>query len=170
MSSISYLRRSPSTGSEPEMESTTDFSSTSESSDNPSETSSDREFVVSDTETLSRRSFSDYSTENGISDSADDISIGSPHIHRFRPIKVLVKRSVNRTDRPRPNIWSYGVPGRTRTGLPVLSEACLRCNPASRFFECIVCSIVLSNATSTPFPMDETTSTYTSGLLEKKRS
>jgi hypothetical protein len=59
------------------MESTTDFSSTSESSDNPSETSSDREFVVSDTETLSRRSFSDYSTENGISDSADDISIGN---------------------------------------------------------------------------------------------
>ncbi|CEL08107.1 hypothetical protein ASPCAL11260 [Aspergillus calidoustus] len=90
MSSISYLRRSPSMGSEPEMESTTDFSSTSQSSDNPSETSSDRDFVVSDTETLSRRSFSDYSAENGISDNADDISIESvnsalsPMIHPNR--------------------------------------------------------------------------------------
>jgi hypothetical protein len=116
MSSISYLRRSPSTGSEPETESTTDFPSTSESSYNPSETSSGRDFVVSDTETLSRRSFSDYSAENGINDYADDISIesvnfalspmkphradlGQPHIHRFRPVKVLAKRSANRNGR-----------------------------------------------------------------------
>ncbi|KAL4862638.1 hypothetical protein BDV12DRAFT_202852 [Aspergillus spectabilis] len=100
MSSISYLRRSPSTGSEPETESTTDFPSTSESSYNPSETSGDRDFVVSDTETLSRHSFSD-SAENGISDNTDDLSIESvnPHIHRLRPIKVLAKRSVNRNGR-----------------------------------------------------------------------
>ncbi|KAL2783010.1 hypothetical protein BJX66DRAFT_330901 [Aspergillus keveii] len=99
MSSISYLRHSPSTGGDPETESTTDFLSNSENSDNPSETSSDRDFVVSDTETLSRRSFSDYSAENGISDNADDISRESPHSHRFRPIKVLGKRSVNRNGR-----------------------------------------------------------------------
>ena len=70
MSSISDLyERSPSTESEPETKSTTDFPSTSESSYKPSETS----FVVSDAETLSPRSFSDYSTENDISDSADDL-------------------------------------------------------------------------------------------------
>ncbi|OJJ52329.1 hypothetical protein ASPSYDRAFT_713488 [Aspergillus sydowii CBS 593.65] len=96
MSSISYLRRSPSMGSEPETESTTDFSS--ESSYNLSESSGDRDFVVSDG-TLSRRSFSDYSAEDGISNNADDISIESAHIHRVRPIKVLAKRSANRNGR-----------------------------------------------------------------------
>ena len=66
MSSISDLyERSPSTESDPETESMTDF---------PSETSGDRDFVVSDAETLSPRSFSDYSAEN---DSADDLSIES---------------------------------------------------------------------------------------------
>ena len=70
MSSISDLyERSPSTESEPETESTTDFPSTSESSYKPSETS----FVVSDAETLSPRSFSDYLAENDISDSTDDL-------------------------------------------------------------------------------------------------
>ena len=79
MSSIGDLyERSPSTGSEPETESTTDFPSTSESSYNPSETSGDRDFVVSDAETLSpRSSFSDYSAENDVSDGADDLSIES---------------------------------------------------------------------------------------------
>lgn len=119
MSSVSYLRHSPSTESEPEAESTTDFPSTSESSYNPSESSGDRDFVVSDTGSSSRRSFSEYSVENDISDNADDISIESvnvcsvpydtpkphradlsqPHIHRFRPIKVLAKRSANRNGR-----------------------------------------------------------------------
>ena len=77
MSSISYLRRSPSTGSEPETESTTDFSS--ESSYNPSESSGDRDFVASDG-TVSRRSFSDYSAADGISNNADDISIESANV------------------------------------------------------------------------------------------
>jgi hypothetical protein len=134
MSSISYLQRLPFTGSEPETESTTDFPSPSESSYNPSETSGDRDFVVSDTETLSRHSFSDYSAENGISDNADDISIENVNsplslmIHPNRTkltadslISTASGRSKSwRRDRPiatdglRPNIWSYGVPGKTQ--------------------------------------------------------
>ena len=73
MSSIRY-RRSPSTGSEPETESPTDCPSPSESSYNPSETSGDRDFVVSDAEILSPCSSSSHSDENDPSDSADDIS------------------------------------------------------------------------------------------------
>ena len=77
MSPISYLRRSPSTGSESKTESTTDFPP--EGSYNPSESSGDRDFVVSDG-TLSRRSFSDYAAEDGISNNADDISIESVNV------------------------------------------------------------------------------------------
>lgn len=75
MSSMRYRRRSPSTGSESETESVTDLPSTSDSSYNPSETSGDRDFVVSDAEILSPRSSSSYLGENDTSDSADDISI-----------------------------------------------------------------------------------------------
>lgn len=75
MSSITSPRRSSSTGSEPETESTADLPSTSESSYNPSETSGDRDFVVSDAEILSPRSSSDYSGENDASDSASDVFI-----------------------------------------------------------------------------------------------
>ncbi|KAJ1713208.1 hypothetical protein NYO67_4602 [Aspergillus flavus] len=99
MSALGYRRRAPSTGTESETESTTDVPSTSESSYNPSETSGDRDFVVSDAEILSPCSSSGYSGENDTSDSADDISVQGPHAHTLRPIKVLAKRSINRGGR-----------------------------------------------------------------------